>query len=165
MGVARDLAARIGARPSNLWVRLLNRVRIAGKDLADAREESRAARAGMSVADRQGQLLAFYTTYEDFVEAMCDAAQYGPTPRLETVYGAKRAILLGDYVELKPLLGAFLRDPQHDEADSFESLLAAETVSQFLQSDDGETISRITRTREALNLYGEHLRQLADRTG
>jgi hypothetical protein len=33
-------------------------------------------------------------------------------------------------------------------------------MEAFLLADDGLMISRIMRTREALNLYGEHLRQL-----
>lgn len=161
----RILASRLGFRPSYVLGRLTNWLRIAGKDLAEAREQAWESRAGMSVQERQTQLASFYATYEDFVEVMCDAAQFGPTPRVESVYAAKRAILIDGYAELRPLLGAFLRHQTSEPADPFEALLAPETVSQFLQSDDGETIARITRTREALNLYGEHLRQLADRTG
>jgi hypothetical protein len=163
--VGRNLASRIAGRPTDLLNRLANRLRIARNDLVDAREKSKAAKAGMSVQERQEELLAFYSNYEDFVEAMCDAAQYGPTQRLEGLYALKRTWLVERYLELKPLLGAFQRRETSDPEDAFEALFAAETVSQFLQSDDGETIARITRTREALNLYGEHLRQLADRTG
>jgi len=45
--------------------------------------------------------------------------------------------------------------------DAFEALVAAFDLQEFFKLDDGNMISRITRTREALNLYGEHLRQLA----
>jgi hypothetical protein len=44
--------------------------------------------------------------------------------------------------------------------DAFEALFIAPTLVEFLRCDDGMMISRIMRTREALNLYGEHLRQL-----
>ncbi len=47
--------------------------------------------------------------------------------------------------------------------DAFEALVAAFDLQEFLKMDDGNMISRINRTREALNLYGEHLKQLAAR--
>jgi hypothetical protein len=47
--------------------------------------------------------------------------------------------------------------------DAFEALFAAPSVDCFMTMDDGHMISRILRTREALNLYGEHLRQLLAR--
>ena len=46
-------------------------------------------------------------------------------------------------------------------ADAFEALVAAPDLQTFLANDDGLMISRLTRTREALTLYAEHLRQLA----
>ena len=126
---------------------------------------ARAAHAGPTVRERQVQLLQFYEGYEDFVELLCDAAQYGPTVRLDSTYLAKREWLAGRYSELKPLLGAFIRSDRRQEKDVFEALLSPPTVSEFLQSDDGDTIARITSAREALNLYAEHLRHLAERTG
>jgi hypothetical protein len=48
-------------------------------------------------------------------------------------------------------------------SDAFEALFSAPNLEEFLKIDDGNMISRITRTREALNLYGEHLRQLLAR--
>ncbi len=165
----RTFADVIRIRPVNLFRRLTNRLRIAHKDIADAHEKTRAVKAGATPQERQEELIAFYARYEDLVELLCDAAQYGPTSRLESRYEETRAWLQIRYGELKPLLRAFLRPspgtPSEENQDAFESLLSPGSVSDFLHSDDGETIDRITRTREALNLYGEHLRQLAERTG
>ena len=151
----------------NLLGRLTNKLRIAGKDLTEAQERAREARARVTPQQRLQELADFYTRYEDLVELLCDAAQYGPTPRLEARYEEIRSSLLERYIEMKPLLGAFLRPVEgleEDNSDAFEALLGPRSVSDFLHSDDGDTIGRITRTREALNLYGEHLRQLSERT-
>jgi hypothetical protein len=165
----RTVSDLLRIRSAGLLRRFSNAVRIARKDAIDAQERHRAAHAAASPRERQEELLAFYTQYEDFVELLCDAAQYGSTPRLEGRYAEIRSLLLARYDTLKPLLGAFLRPSMDDtrtgECDAFEDLLMPATVSDFLHSDDGDTIGRITRTREALNLYGEHLRQLAGRTG
>jgi hypothetical protein len=150
---------------SSLWLRASNRVRILGKDIIDAAHGARGSRAGVSIQERQKLLAEFYEAYEDFVEMLCDAAQYGPTPRLENGYRARRAQLAASYLDLKPLLSAFIRTDAAGAHDAFEALFSTPTVSEFLQSDDGETITRITRAREALNLYAEHLRHLAERTG
>jgi hypothetical protein len=45
--------------------------------------------------------------------------------------------------------------------DAFEALWSSPTLQELLRSDDGNMISRITRTREALNRYAEQLRQIA----
>ena len=45
--------------------------------------------------------------------------------------------------------------------DAFEALFSAPSLGDFLRGDDGLMISRMERTREALYLYGDHLRQLA----
>ena len=149
----------------SLLRRIDNSVKILKKDLSDTAHKTRERHAGPSVKERQEQLVAFYEGYEDFVEMLCDAAQYGPTPRLETGYQTRRAALAERYAEMKPLLSAFIRPDAGQTEDVFEALLSASTVSDFLQSDDGETIARITRARQALNFYAEHLRHLAERTG
>lgn len=52
-------------------------------------------------------------------------------------------------------------DHRGEAADAFEALVAAPDLFLFLKHDDGMMISRLERTREALNLYAGHLRQLA----
>lgn len=146
---------------------VVNRVKIAKKDLAEVKVRN----AGPTVKERQEELILFYERYEELVETLCDAAQYGPTPKLEKVYGQHRESMLDQYPKIRPYLISFL-DPAPEDSevglkaigrptDAFEALISAENVNTFLQIDDGGMISRITRTREALNLYGEHLRQLA----
>jgi hypothetical protein len=159
----RIAGASTGTR--NMVRSLVNKARIAGKDRLDVIKRDREAKAGPSVMERQEMLIQFYNNYEELVEVLCDAAQYGPTVSLEARYSDLRERYGAMYCELRPLLGAFIRPvPEEDgvsRADAFQSLIAPESVADFLHSDDGAMISRITRTREALNLYGEHLRQLA----
>jgi len=153
---------------------LVNRVRIASKDRAARREQAMVAKMGPTIEERQGHLLAFYEQYEMLVETLCDAAQYGPTPKLQRSYAQYREWMLQHYPEVRPFVVSYLRfSPEDAELglmmegrnfDAFEALTAAQDLNHFLQTDDGGMISRITRTREALNLYGEHLRQLAART-
>lgn len=104
------------------------------------------------------------------VEAVCDGAQYGPTPKLERTYQSEREWMQLHYPTVRPYVISFLEaEPEDREmgvflnghaTDAFEALFAAETLNELLDADGGRMISRITRTREALVLYGEHLRQL-----
>jgi hypothetical protein len=124
-----------------------------------------------SLPDRQRELIDFYDQYECLVEALCDAARFGPDIVLERRYAEARARLQADYPALRPFLISYLDfQPEDAEAglklcgrplDAFEALVAAFDLQEFFKLDDGNMISRITRTREALNCYGEHLRQLA----
>jgi hypothetical protein len=122
--------------------------------------------------DRQSELMEFARIYESLVEVLCDAAQFGVSPELERKFQQARIEMVNRYVTLRVFLGAYLR-PSCDDSrgtakgirfDAFDALLAPATLELFLQSDDGNTISRITRTREALNLYAEHLKQLIERS-
>lgn len=123
---------------------------------------------------RQRALIDYYEQYETVVETLCDAAQYGPTAALERRYAECRARMQAEYPPLKPFLISYLEFlPEDAEAglklcgrplDAFEALVAAFDLQEFLKMDDGNMITRINRTREALNFYGEHLRQLAART-
>lgn len=149
--------------------RVSNRLLIAAKD----REESRvAARESLpSVKERQRELILFYRFYEELVETLCDAAQYGPSEKLENEYQRLREWINANYPAVRKYVVAFLRYSADDaeqgialwgrSADAFEALVAAESLEDFIRADNGCMISRINRSREALNLYGEHLRQLA----
>jgi len=141
-------------------VSVANRARIAAKNLGDARLRRRQA-AGPSVAERQADLVAFYDRFERYVEILCDAAQYGPTARLNAAFEADRGTVVASYAELRPYVGAFLNP---EEPDAFDRLFGAESLARFLEEDDGGMIFRITNTRDALSHYAEHLRQLVART-
>ncbi len=168
--ISRSLGEILGAIGS-----LLNRAKIAQRDQLEARQAAKVRAEGPTVEERQAELVDFYSKYEDLVEVLCDAAQYGPVQRLETRYLQLRRWMHGNYPEVRPFLVTYLRFSHEDAedgltisgrgTDAFEALVLAESLHDFLQMDDGTTISRITRTREALNLYAEHLRQLAARTG
>lgn len=124
-----------------------------------------------SARERQVELVAFYTKYEQLVELLCDGAQYGPNQRMESQYQEYRDWMLKSYPHMKQYVVAYLELDvddvrRHDDTfliatDAFESLWACPTLSSQLDSDDGSTIGRIIRTREALNRYAEHLRRLA----
>ena len=124
-----------------------------------------------TIEERQEELLCFYAHYENLVDALCNSAQYGPTLALESKYRIERDWMTKNYAPVRKFVVAYLRyDPEDAEqgialwgrsADAFEALIAAENLQEFLKADDGSMISRINRSRQALNLYGEHLRQLA----
>lgn len=140
-----------------------------------AREHSAAAEAprGPSIRDRQNDLIQFYTHFENLVETLCDAAQYGPVEKLEHRYRQNRNWMLAHYPSVRKYVCAYLKFDPADAlqssaldgsyGDAFEALFAAPSIDAFLRVDDGNMIARIVRTREALNLYGEHLRQLLAR--
>lgn len=148
------------------------RWRLALRDLRDARETKVLARAAQapSLRERQEELIRFYERYEDLVETLCDAAQYGPDARLEARYAEVRLWMQAGYPDLRRFVSAYLRYDPGDAArsqdlhgtgrDAFEALFAANNLDEFLRGDDGRMIERIDRTREALGRYGDHLRQL-----
>lgn len=143
---------------------IVNRIRIAALDRADALNRAEALSSGPSILERQQELIGFYQVYEHLVEILCDSAQYGPTPALESSYRSRRAWMTENYPSIRKFVVAYLKFEVEDAilgGDAFEALFTAEDLSTFLQADDGNMISRILRTREALNLYGDHLRQLA----
>jgi hypothetical protein len=149
------------------------RARRAIRDLREAREEVAAKAAAPTIEERREDLLSFYVQYERLVEIVCDGAQYGPEPKLQTGYSELRAWMQANYPRLRRYVTAYLQYDSEDArqglnlhgsaCDAFEALYAAPTLDEFLRGDDGMMISRIMRTRDALNLYGDHLRHLKAR--
>jgi hypothetical protein len=167
-----EQAARRGANALS-WVRSVsNRSRIAVKDRADARDRIQIERAKEfpSIQERRDQLVTFYTRFESLVETLCDSAQYGPESPLERRYDELRTWMQSNYPPIRRYVVAYLEYDSADAAlglesqgrgtDAFEALFVAHTLTEFLKCDDGMMISRILRTRTALNLYADHLRQL-----
>jgi hypothetical protein len=159
-----------GATGMFRWVVAIpTRVKLASKELAVAEEAPR----GPSVCDRQADLIQFYAHFESIIEALCDSAQYGATEQLSRRYQQERTWMQANYPRVRKFVVAYLRfdsaDAEHSSTldgsygDAFEALFAAPSLDAFIGADDGNMISRIMRTREALNLYGEHLRQLLAR--
>lgn len=99
----------------------------------------------------------FEQDFGALVEAICDSAQYGPGPKLEARYSDLRANLGSVYPRLKNALLLFLRFEEGDHdlydrgPDAFESLFSAPTLAVLLKGDDGRMISRMVRTREAVD--------------
>jgi hypothetical protein len=140
---------------------LRNRIRIGLANRMASRAARSAALAGPTLEQRQRDLVVFYQEYESLVETLCDSSQYGPQPGLERKYQALRNWMQENYPSVGSYIVAYLRYEIEDGIDPFRALFAAEDLESFLQMDDGNMISRMMRTREALNRYGDHLRQLA----
>jgi hypothetical protein len=140
---------------------ITNRLKSAIADRRSSVARQRERIAGPSVKERQQDLIHFYQEYEALVEVLCDAAQYGPTAALEGAYTRQRDWMRENYPRIGAYAVAYMRLEVDDAGDAFEALFAEPDLGTFLDSDDGKMISRIMRTREALNLYGDHLRQLA----
>jgi hypothetical protein len=123
-----------------------------------------------SLEERREQLVEFYERYESLVDVLCSAARYGPDTALETQYAQLRGWMMRGYQQIRPFAVAYLLYDDSDASqslalhgyggDAFEALFAATTLEEFLRVDDGLMMSRIERTRDALILYGDHLRQL-----
>jgi hypothetical protein len=137
-----------------------NRAQIALLDLRDALDRRVAAKAGPTVAERRSELIEFYDHFENFVEVLCDAAQYGEADRLVAAYASERTWLVERYATLRPILLGYLRKLEPEGPDAILGLLGQPNLGAFINADDGFMISRITLGREAISLYGEHLRQL-----
>lgn len=163
-GGGAQIVARLRSLP--------NRLRIAVLDRAEARAKAELARSKQfpSVRERKDQVLEFYTQFESLVEVLCDAAQYGPDPHLEARYTPLRQWMLAEYPSIRRHVVAYLDyspsdaavglESQGRGADAFEALFLAPTLAEFLRCDDGMMIARIMRSRKAINLYADHLRQL-----
>jgi hypothetical protein len=168
--IRRAAAGFVGA---TRWVlRVPVRLKLALRDLQDLRasRHERLLAKAPSPRERQEELIRFYDRYETLVETLCDSAQYGPEGKLETRYEELRTWMQANYPALRRYVAAYLSYDPRDAArsldlhgsgrDAYEALFAANTLEEFLRSDDGQMIARIERTREALSRYGEHLRQL-----
>lgn len=147
---------RIIALPS-----LLTRIRLGAANRRAASARRSQALTGPTVEERQRELVIFYQEYESLVETLCDSAQYGPQSGLDKKYQSLRNWMLEHYPAVANYVVAYLRYELEDDVDPFRALFTAENLEAFQQMDDGNMVSRIMRTREALNLYGDHLRQLA----
>lgn len=125
----------------------------------------------MSVRDLQADLATFYSHYEEMVELLCDAAQYGPNEKMSARYDDARKAILRQYPPLRAEIEPFLEadasesggamDLHAGQDDAFLRLCTGQTLESQILSDDGQMISRLIRTRTALTLYAEHLRRLA----
>lgn len=163
-----------GAQGAWNWVaRIPNIVKSRLLDRQQAAESAAMANRLPTAKERHEELVTFYGRYEELVELLCDVAQYGPDAKQESRYNEYRVWMQTNYPALRKFVVAYLQfdtddvvmssDPYGSYSDAFESLFASPTLAEFLRTDDGKMIDRIMRTREALTLYSEHLRQLTAR--
>jgi hypothetical protein len=141
-----------------LMTRLANRWRIAALD----REDNKSRTIGPSVAERRQDLVSFYNHYEELVLVVCEAAHYGPTTSARGQYLNLQAWMQQHYPTVQPFVTTYLADDREAE-DPFMALVAAEHLDDLVMQDDGSLMHHINETRDALNSYAEHLRQLAAR--
>lgn len=162
-------AAGIRVRSFGLGLHTVaNRVRSAVISMREDR--SRRVTATPTLAQRQDDLGTFYAHFECLVEALCDAAQYGPEMKLERRYAELRSLMQREYPGIRPFVSNLIESDAHhsdrsrrrsDGTDAFESLFSAPTLAELLRCDDGELISRIISTRAALSRYGDELRRIS----
>jgi hypothetical protein len=153
------------------WQRIGLLLKIRAKDRRFVKELAAVRSAQPTVRERQQELIRFYMNYENLVETLCGVATCGPTPNLDTTYRSLRDWMLANYPGVRRYVIAYLKYSAEDaqqslehsghSADAFEALFTAPTLDEFLKRDDGQMIDRINRTREALTMYGHHLRLLA----
>ena len=156
------------------WVsRIPIRARLRVKDWQEEKVEAQGEPMLFILQQRQQDLVSFYTHFENLIEILCDAAQAGPTYKLENAYQEERRWMQTHYFMLRSYVVAYLKLESEDAeqgialqgyaSDAFQALFAATDLDCLVKADDGNMISRIIRTREALNSYAEHLRQLIAR--
>jgi hypothetical protein len=154
-------------------VRVPTRVKLKVKDIEEAKELEKGEPILFILQQRQQDLVSFYSHYERLVEVLCDSAQYGPTVKLENAYQEERRWMQTHYFLIRPYVVAYLKLESEDAeqgillqgfpGDGFQALFAAASLADLVKADDGNMISRIIRTREAVNLYSDHLKQLIGR--
>lgn len=154
---AESLSNKISNRATTV-AEILHRAAIKARLAVRKMEDGRTSTVA-TTAERQADLARFYDRYENLVETLCDAAQYGPTSNLEARYAEHRGWMERAYPSVSPFVTSYVRDIEAE--DPFQELVSADSLADFLRTDDGQMIHRITTTREALTLYGEHLRQLS----
>lgn len=163
-----------GAQSIGHWIsRLPVRAKLRVHDWQDEKAQEQELPATFVLKERQQDVVDFYNHFESLVEILCDAAQRGATPKLQTRFTDERNWMQTHYYQVRPYLAAYLTLDSEDAelslmlqgyaGDAVQTLYASPSLEVLVKSDDGNMISRIIRCREAQNLYAEHLRHLIGR--
>ena len=154
----------------SVWMK--NIVQNVVQAIAETRPPER-DRSQETPVERYEILLGFRKSHEDLVAILQDALHYGPMPDQESRYQSLRNYLAASYLSVQPFVLAYLKVSTDDEGfgirvrgrgtDAFEALWVADSLVAALDADNGTLGERILRTREALNLYHEHLRYLVSK--
>lgn len=89
---------------------------------------------------------AFYDAYSDLVELICDAAQAGMEPWMEEKYSSYRLAFAEICVRSQFAISA-----------DFDALFLPCTLEEHLKTDEGQRISCLSRTSNAVEHWQDEL--------
>lgn len=112
----------------------------------------------IDVTARRAALDDFVDLYEDLVETVCDAANFGDSTKFEAKFARALPKYRNGLIPVHRFLEAFMADCDED---AFEWFGKFQTLQELLRADDGNLIGRIMETRAAMNDYAEHLQRLS----
>lgn len=121
-----------------------------------------------STQEQQGELLRFFTRFEELADVLRDSCQYGPNGPNERAYAELREWMIQHYAAVRVQIGPYLETKRGAMAalsggsgDEVETLFSPPTLRELLRSDDGSLLGRLMRAREAVGMVFSHLRTLA----
>jgi hypothetical protein len=112
-----------------------------------------------TVLDRRERLHQFHLIYEDLVEVICDAGNYGPTSALCARYSDLTDEYMAAYGEVQAFLEHFL-EPAVSLRQPFMRLAVRSSLTELIETDSGALIPDIMATRGAIVAYAHHLSQV-----
>ena len=113
----------------------------------------------VTVHDRREALAQFHLIYEDLVEVICDAGNYGPTSALSSRYLELVEEYRVAYASVQAYLEHFL-DANIALRQPFMRLSIRSTLAELIETDTGALIPDILATRRAIVAYQQHLAQV-----
>ncbi|HRF58380.1 MAG TPA: hypothetical protein PLH94_00535 [Fimbriimonadaceae bacterium] len=119
-------------------------------------------------AEQQGELLRFFTRFEELADVLRESCQYGPSGPNERAYTELREWMIHHYASVRTQIAPYLEAKRSAMAalsggwsDEVETLFSPPTLSELLRGDDGSLLGRLMRAREAVGMVFSHLRALA----
>lgn len=122
-------------------------------------------------AIRKSELAIFSHQYEQLVELLLGAAQFGTDDLKENLYRNLKSYLGEAYPKIRPSILAFLKFSVTDAetclrmgagfGDAFQALWAGETLAQVIEEDGGDLADRLYRTSLAVEHYSKFLERLS----
>ena len=118
------------------------------------------------LAQRRNDYEAFFDQYDALIGVLCLAAQEGIAPPFEADYSRLRVWLASNYPRVQTYLRPHLTGDATDTfatrwgrrpCDAFEALYLPPTIAAMLHADNGNLISRLMRTQDALAAWNTAL--------
>ena len=128
---SQNAVERVSKGAAGAWRlvgRIPNRLRLAIRDIQEARESVAERAKGPTVSERQDDLSEFYERYEDLVDVLCGASNYGPDGRLESKYAELRTWMQRNYPAQRLYVVAFLRFDTRDAEQALNWVVAVDTA-------------------------------------